>query len=654
MTAAIFQDTTQAVPDVGTYGSVLYNAGTASLRCDITSGTNEGVSTTVSGLIVGRQYCASLYIMTTAGFDDVVMSISNGSADLSSAEKIPYGGNLDTPGYGGGPYGGIGGATELPPQPWTRISAFFTATADSHTMTVLATVDPGALYPVSFWMDAVMVEEGEILQPYFDGSFGQNALWEDGGTAGLARSYYYDQYLQAQHIVTDALAADTPLGISYDTPTYADFALQGLTSAPGVISISALLSGHLTPSAGATDITAPGTKTATAHLTANMTRNSSGSLSGSGVITSGSQLIGQLAGTSTNVGPNALLASASYPLPTYTGTSLGPLQQVPLPTRGFWQIDGTDEITDIAAHVWGSTTQAYVSNNTSANKGGIVGGAGATIDGYPVPAGTVVFQFLDFSTNGNNGGNLYFTTGGPNILFRGCRFRAGSYAAPGVFNSETGGFASDLYIHYCDLGGSGPSLADCATVAIDVEQGANLRCLRNYISYVSTGMQPNMGTFCDVIENFIEKITLADPTWHLNGIAVNGGNPNFLILRNSIVTANTDELGNAITQTDCIAMFQDFGTFPGNGTNSDGSTGYYVQGNFVGGTGYCFYIGQNAGTAASTVNNVHFDNNLVTTASYSTGGSFGPANAIPTWGSFGNEETNNLWADGSLSGTSFI
>lgn len=381
----------------------------------------------------------------------------------------------------------------------------------------------------------------------------------------------------------------------------------------------------------------------------------SGVSSGSGAITNGSQLVGQLAGPgTTNVGPNALLNSSSYPLPTYTGTSVGPLQQVPLPSRGYWLIDGADEITDICAFVWGSTTQVYVNNNTATNKGGIVPSGGMTIDGYPVPAGTYVFQFLDFSTDGNSGGNLYFESGGPHVLFRGCRFRAGSYAAPGVFNSETGGFANDLYIHYCDAGGSGPSLADCATVAIDVEAGANLRVLRNYISYVSTGVQPNMGTFCDVIENFIEKITLADPTWHLNGISVNGGNPNFRILRNHIVIAATDEDGNAITQTDCISMYQDNGTFPGTGTNSDGTTGYFISGNYVGGTGYCFYLGQNAGTAPTTVEFLTFENNLVTTSVYATGGANGTVAAVPTWSpTYHNVESGNNWADGPNAGISF-
>src|ERR1039457_1496567 len=376
-------------------------------------------------------------------------------------------------------------------------------------------------------------------------------------------------------------------------------------------------------------------------------------LSGGGSITNGSQLIGMFTGSpssalnmSTNTGPNALLGSASYPLPSVQTVLTSPLKSIPTPSRGYFGIDGTSELTDIAAYWTSGSGTTYVANNNYTNKGGIVPGGGLTIDGYAVAAGTEVFQFMDFPET------FGFDSPGPSVLFRGCRIRGGA-SAPGFFGTEAGGtWTSSLYIHFCDLGGADPS-ANLAIVAIDVEQGANLRCYRNYISYVTTGIQPNMGTFCDVIQNFIEKLTNSG-TSHLNGISINGGNSNFLLTANRIVTALNDDNGVQVNQTDCISMFQDFGTFPGTGTNSDSSVGYWVTNNYVGGTGYCFYIGQNAGTAASTVNNVHFNGNSVTTSSYSTGGNFGAATAIPAWSSYGNTETGNLWADGASAGTSFI
>jgi hypothetical protein len=48
------------------------------------------------------------------------------------------------------------------------------------------------------------------------------------------------------------------------------------------------------------------------------------------------------------------------------------------------------------------------------------------------------------------------------------------------------------------------------------------------------------------------------------------------------------------------------------------------------------------------------NHNLMTASVYSTGGFFGPATAVPSWGSFGNAEANNTWADGPSQGTSFL
>jgi hypothetical protein len=375
-------------------------------------------------------------------------------------------------------------------------------------------------------------------------------------------------------------------------------------------------------------------------------------------VTNGSQLVGMFTGSpsgtrdmSTNVGPNALLANSSYPLPSYSGTSsVGGLTTIPVPTRGSYLINGTAELTEICNHWASGSSTVYAYNNSSSNTGGVVPSGGLTIDGYVVPAGTFVFQFMNFNES------ITLQAPAANVLLRGCRIR-GPAPAPGMVYAEVDSgdpaveFTNYFWAHYCDMGGWGSSLANCATVALDVEVGAGIRWLRNYISYIGTGFQPNQGGACDVIENYIDKITLADSTWHLNGVALNGGNLNCSILRNHIVVAATDELGNAITQTDCIALFQDFGTFLGTGTNPDSTTGYVIDSNYVGGTGYCFYLGQNSGTAPTTVEHLTFTNNLVTTAEYSTGGANGPVAAVPTWsGTYHNAESNNLWADGSESG----
>jgi hypothetical protein len=387
-------------------------------------------------------------------------------------------------------------------------------------------------------------------------------------------------------------------------------------------------------------------------------------------ITSGGQLIAPFTGApssalnlSANVGPNALLVSASYPLPS--SNSAGPLTTVPLPGGyTYWRIDNGSSGQFTMPELWGSLSQAYVYNNTPSNLGGIVGAGGLKIDGYTYPSGTYVFQFMDFSQGIISSGGYIYASGGPSVLFRGCRFR-GPLAAPGAISVEAADYEASACAHYCDFGGQGASNAQTCVVGLDLGGGSQgTRQLRCYTSYVTTGLQPNCepGYFCDAIENMVEKLTLFygpdgpddDGPYHLNGICVNGGNPNWLCLRNNVVSAATDEQGNTINQTDCIAMFQDFGTFPGTGTNSDGSTGYFLENNYVGGTGYSYYFGQNEGTMPDTVNNLTVTGNLLTTAEYPTGGSNGAAAAIPTWGSYGNSESGNLWADGPNAGTSFL
>ena len=66
----------------------------------------------------------------------------------------------------------------------------------------------------------MLVEAGETLQPYFDGSFGGDYSWETGGTAGLTRSYYYDRLEVSTGAVNDVLSQHTPLGITAAAPTF--------------------------------------------------------------------------------------------------------------------------------------------------------------------------------------------------------------------------------------------------------------------------------------------------------------------------------------------------------------------------------------------------------------------------------------------------
>lgn len=212
------QDDTQSPGEIGSYDGLPVLLG-QSLRCDLESSASLGASITISYLIAGETYICSFYTQPGAQVADILGQCGSGSADLASVIAVDDGYG-DAP-YGSGPFGGVYEAQTALPQVWTRVSFAFVAGASTETLDISAQLVPGANLPVSFWVAGVLIENGDVLQPYFDGDSGADALWETGQTAGLTRSYYYNQLRYGQSIVEDALRVNTPLGISYAPPLYA-------------------------------------------------------------------------------------------------------------------------------------------------------------------------------------------------------------------------------------------------------------------------------------------------------------------------------------------------------------------------------------------------------------------------------------------------
>lgn len=327
------------------------------------------------------------------------------------------------------------------------------------------------------------------------------------------------------------------------------------------------------------------------------------------------------------------------------GAAQADLEVMRLPSRGYWRTDTPND--------W-SPSSAYVYNNDPANKGGVVPAGGLVIDGYAIPAGTRVVQFRDFSA-----GDFYVTSG-QNVLMRGCRMR-GPNRAPGYFNCAAGQ-TSKLWIGYCSMGGLGAANAEYNEVPIKIAAAGGGAVYRNHITYTTTGVQVNASGM-DIVENYISDLAYyygpnpppgESTDKHLNGLTFNGGETAFRVLRNNITLPSPDGAGRTINQTDAISMFQDFGAFPGTGTNVDGSRGYAIADNYLGGGGVTVYAGVNAGKPQSSVANLRMTGNRITTRWWPNGGAVGPITAQPAWGSNGNAQTDNLWADGPGAGRSFI
>uniref|UniRef100_A0AAU3I9J6 CBM-cenC domain-containing protein n=1 Tax=Streptomyces sp. NBC_01393 TaxID=2903851 RepID=A0AAU3I9J6_9ACTN len=105
---------------------------------------------------------------------------------------------------------------------WRVVSATFDAASANAVLRLLvnrATMSAGQ--PSIFWVDGVLIEEGTSVRTYFDGSMGSDYLWEQGGSANLARAYFYQDYTERSYLIRTLLAENVPLGITAAVPQYA-------------------------------------------------------------------------------------------------------------------------------------------------------------------------------------------------------------------------------------------------------------------------------------------------------------------------------------------------------------------------------------------------------------------------------------------------
>lgn len=222
------KDVTEYPGSIANYNNLPYSIG-QSLRCKLVSSSSSGVQISVPFLIPGEEYIASFYCLPGMQFSDILGSLGTGSGDI--ADLINTADGYGKQPFGSGPYGGVNSSTVALPQTWVRCSFPLIASTDTGTLQISATLLSGANYPCYFWVTGVVIEPGDILMPYFDGNSGADALWETTGgttapaagggtTPGTGRSYYYNQLAYGQEIVTQTLAANTPLGISAATPLY--------------------------------------------------------------------------------------------------------------------------------------------------------------------------------------------------------------------------------------------------------------------------------------------------------------------------------------------------------------------------------------------------------------------------------------------------
>lgn len=180
--------------------------GTQSLKVTVpTSVTSDaGCQFQITGLIPGRRYTMSAKVAVAQNCGEVWPW-----TDSSNATTVHSNGFRSAP------------ADPKAPR-WRTVQVTFDAVYSAVWVGVnalKATMTAGQ--SSIFWVDAVLVEEGESARDYFDGSMGDDYLWEQGGTANLTRSYYYENYTERSYLVRTLLEENVPLGITCAVPQYA-------------------------------------------------------------------------------------------------------------------------------------------------------------------------------------------------------------------------------------------------------------------------------------------------------------------------------------------------------------------------------------------------------------------------------------------------
>ena len=306
------------------------------------------------------------------------------------------------------------------------------------------------------------------------------------------------------------------------------------------------------------------------------------------------------------------------------------VQAVALPSRGYWLMDTPAE--------W-APTSTYVYNDNPTNRGGVVPAGGMTIDGYTVPAGTVVAQFRDFSA-----GDFSAQGQGGSYVFRGCRFRSNNIDMSSQFNDYTSTYTNRLL--YCDMGSPTANAADWkGSFWKNISQGGPAIMYRCYCSNQYVTFQPNVDN-SEFVENYVEHLIYfggeagppGDPgnPLHMACVGCEGGRSGLRIMRNHIIPQCPDLEGNVFANGSTLAF------------ESAGGVGEYhdcqVVDNYLSGFNTAILsFGEAAGQTGIVVTG-----NKITTRYFTNGGISGPeqggTHPVP-WGSSGNVKSGNVWAD---------
>jgi hypothetical protein len=181
--------------------------GTQALKVTVptTATQDSGLAFQVTGMIPGRTYTMSARVAIAQGCGNITPWSGTGSVQVDAENWEQSVDRMDPAN-----------------KRWRTVYVTFTTPASS--LYVGMNVLHGTISPDTasiFWADGVLVEEGTSVRDYFDGSMGSDYLWEQGGSPNLARSYFYENYIERSYLIRTLLEENVPLGITAAVPQYA-------------------------------------------------------------------------------------------------------------------------------------------------------------------------------------------------------------------------------------------------------------------------------------------------------------------------------------------------------------------------------------------------------------------------------------------------
>lgn len=176
----------------GQGGATISSAGVATFP-----NSGSSVRLWVPWLITGDDFTASLYADIPSGLSDVKLTV-------------------------GSQTGGVPGATSaVQAAGKVRPQLTFQAPSRDIYVNVSPVLAPGGTFPVTMTLSKCLIEAGQVVGEYFDGSYGNpDYQWESQGTPGLTRSYYYENFKPGEVVVNDIVTRQVPLSISAADPVF--------------------------------------------------------------------------------------------------------------------------------------------------------------------------------------------------------------------------------------------------------------------------------------------------------------------------------------------------------------------------------------------------------------------------------------------------